>query len=67
MKKNIHPKYNNVIIKCSCGKLFNIKSTLKKNLVIEICSHCHPIYTGKQKQINIGNRIDRFNKQFGKT
>ncbi|AGI27030.1 50S ribosomal protein L31 [Candidatus Portiera aleyrodidarum] len=67
MKKNIHPKYNNVIIKCSCGKVFNIKSTLKKNFFIEICSHCHPVYTGKQKKINIGNRIDRFNKQFGTT
>ncbi|CEI58581.1 50S ribosomal protein L31 [Candidatus Portiera aleyrodidarum] len=66
MKKNLHPKYKNVMIKCVCGKIFNIKSTLKTNLIIEICSNCHPYYTGKQKKINIGNRIERFNKQFGK-
>ena len=66
MKKNIHPKYfNNAITTCSCGAIFKIGSTQEKSQV-EICSQCHPFYTGKKKVINTAGRVDRFNKIFEK-
>ncbi|AZP36416.1 50S ribosomal protein L31 [Candidatus Annandia adelgestsuga] len=64
MKKNIHPKFYSIMAKCSCGNNFNIKSTIHKNINIDVCSKCHPFYTGKQKIIDTGGRVDKFNKRF---
>lgn len=67
MKPDIHPKYEEVQVTCSCGNKFTTKSTLgKKELGIEICSQCHPFYTGKQKIIDTAGRVDRFNQRYGK-
>ncbi|CAL4043644.1 50S ribosomal protein L31 [Buchnera aphidicola (Phyllaphis fagi)] len=65
MKKNIHPKYYAISAICSCGNQINIFSTLnKKVLNLDICSNCHPFYTGKQRVVNRGGRIEKFNKKF---
>ena len=63
MKDKIHPKYNKVTVKCVCGNTFETKST-KDNLTVEICSNCHPFYTGKQRTISKAGRIERFNKRY---
>ena len=65
MKSAIHPDYNEVEVTCSCGSVFKTASTMKKPLHIEVCSECHPFYTGKQKIVDTGGRVDRFNKRFG--
>lgn len=65
VKKKIHPKYNKVSVSCSCGNKMNVFSTFnKKHLNLDICSCCHPFYTGKQRISNIGGRIERFNQKF---
>ena len=64
MKEGIHPKYEQTTIRCACGKVFTTGST-KKDIRVEICSKCHPFYTGKQKLVDTGGRVDRFNKRFG--
>ncbi|WP_343182516.1 50S ribosomal protein L31 [Buchnera aphidicola] len=65
MKKEIHPKYKKMIINCACGNIINIFSTLnKKNLNVDVCFKCHPFYTGKQRVISQGGRIEQFNKKF---
>ncbi|MCW5197067.1 50S ribosomal protein L31 [Buchnera aphidicola] len=65
MKKNIHPKYQSVSVICSCGNKVNIFSTInKRNLHLDICSSCHPFYTGKQRVVSRGGRIEKFNKKF---
>ncbi|UDG80408.1 50S ribosomal protein L31 [Candidatus Annandia pinicola] len=64
MKKKIHPKYKDIIVKCSCGNNIYIKSTICNNINIDICSKCHPFYTGKQRIIDTGGRVDKFNKRF---
>ncbi|CAL4324487.1 50S ribosomal protein L31 [Buchnera aphidicola] len=65
MKNNIHPVYNKISFHCSCGNTFEVCSTLKKNTVnIDICSQCHPFYTGKQRVVSKGGRIEQFNKKF---
>lgn len=65
MKKNIHPKNYVVNISCNCGNNFTIESTSNlKNMNIEVCSNCHPFYTGKQKIIDVAGRVDKFNKKF---
>jgi len=67
MKSKIHPKYQQVKYICSCGYTFTVRSTLGvKESHIDICSECHPFYTGKQKLIDTAGRVDRFNKKFGK-
>lgn len=63
MKEGIHPKYESATIKCACGELIETKST-KQDIHIDICSKCHPFFTGKQKLIDTGGRIDRFKKKF---
>lgn len=63
MKKDIHPKYGNAIISCACGNIFETGST-KKNMKVEICSACHPLFTGKQKIIDTAGRVERFNKKY---
>ncbi|GAF85788.1 unnamed protein product [marine sediment metagenome] len=63
MKKGIHPKYEKSIISCACGNSFETGST-KKNMKVEICSVCHPFFTGKQKIIDTAGRVERFNKKY---
>lgn len=65
MKKELHPKYNEVEVTCACGNKFTTKST-KDEIKVEICSACHPFYTGKQKSLEKGGRVEKFNKKFGK-
>jgi large subunit ribosomal protein L31 len=65
MQKDIHPKYEAIKATWSCGNVVETRSTLCKDMHIDTCSACHPFYTGKQKNIDVGGRIDRFNKRFG--
>ena len=64
MKDGIHPNYAETTIKCVCGNIINTRST-KKDIKVEICSKCHPFYTGKQKLVDTAGRVDRFKKRFG--
>ena len=64
MKSGIHPDYKETTIICACGNVINTRST-KENIKVEICSKCHPFYTGKQKLVDTGGRVDRFKKRFG--
>lgn len=64
MKEGIHPKYGETVVKCACGETFKTGST-KETLRVDICSKCHPFFTGKQKLIDTGGRVDRFKKKFG--
>lgn len=64
MKDKIHPKYGESTVKCACGETFMTEST-KDNLRVEICSKCHPFFTGKQKFIDVGGRVDKFKKKYG--
>ena len=64
MKKDIHPKYELTTIKCACGNVIETRSTVK-NIEVEICSACHPFFTGKQKLVDTAGRIERFNKKYG--
>ena len=63
MKEGIHPQYKITTVKCACGNEFQVGST-KENIRVEICSNCHPFYTGKQKLVDTGGRVDRFKKRF---
>lgn len=63
MKKDGHPKYLKSIIHCGCGNTFETRSTAG-NMQIDICSNCHPFFTGKQRMIDTGGRVDRFNRRF---
>ncbi len=63
MKKGIHPEYEETTITCACGNVIKTRST-KKDIKVEICSKCHPFYTGKQKLVDTGGRVDRFKKRF---
>lgn len=65
MKQGIHPKYDTIKVTCSCGNAFETRSTRGEDLHIDVCSECHPFYTGKQKVLDTGGRVDRFNKRFG--
>jgi large subunit ribosomal protein L31 len=65
MKADIHPAYEDVNITCSCGNSFKTRSTVGKDLTIEVCAQCHPFYTGKQKMLDTGGRVDRFRKKYG--
>jgi large subunit ribosomal protein L31 len=64
MKKGIHPEYSETKITCACGNVIETRST-KKNIRIEVCSQCHPFYTGKQKLVDSAGRVERFQKKFG--
>jgi large subunit ribosomal protein L31 len=66
MKKDIHPKYGKATISCACGNSFETGST-KKNMKVEICSVCHPFFTGKQKIIDTAGRVERFNRKYNLT
>lgn len=65
MKADIHPNYTDLVATCSCGNVIKTRSTLGTELSIDVCSECHPFYTGKQKIVDSGGRIDRFTKRFG--
>ncbi|TDI22385.1 MAG: 50S ribosomal protein L31 [Acidobacteria bacterium] len=64
MRQGIHPEYFNVDVRCACGATWNTRST-KKELRLEICSNCHPFFTGKQKLIDTEGRVERFMKKYG--
>ena len=66
MKEGIHPKYNNVTVSCACGNEFETRST-KSEIRLEICSACHPFFTGKQKLVDSGGRVERFQRRYGRT
>jgi len=65
MKSDIHPKTYAVTVRCACGATFETIST-KEDLRVDICSKCHPFYTGKQKLVDTGGRVDKFNKRMGR-
>ena len=64
MKQDIHPDYQDMTASCSCGNKITVRSTLKKNISLDVCSECHPFYTGKQRNVDTGGRVDKFNKRF---
>lgn len=66
MKKGIHPEYLDCTVTCSCGNTFKTRST-KKEIRVEICSNCHPFYTGKQRLVDSGGRVERFKKRLVKS
>ena len=66
MKQGIHPEYHEITVHCACGDQFTTRSTRKTDLHVEICSMCHPFFTGKQKLVDTAGRVDRFNKRYGK-
>ncbi len=66
MKEKIHPVYHQTQVVCSCGEQFTTRST-KKEIRLEICSACHPFFTGKQKLVDTAGRVERFNKKYNRT
>jgi len=65
MKTNIHPDYADINVSCSCGNTFVTKSTVGKDLTLDVCSKCHPFYTGKQKLLDTAGRVDKFRQKYG--
>lgn len=65
MKPEIHPAYNEITVNCSCGHSFKTRSTMGKSLHIEVCSQCHPFYTGKQKIVDTAGRVEKFRQKYG--
>ncbi|MCK7459816.1 50S ribosomal protein L31 [Idiomarina aminovorans] len=65
MKQGIHPKYETLKVSCSCGNTFETRSTRSEDLHLDVCSECHPFYTGKQRVMDTGGRVDKFKKRFG--
>lgn len=65
MKPDIHPEYGESKVSCSCGETFTTRST-KPEIKVEICSVCHPFYTGKQRLVDTGGRVERFNRKYGR-
>ena len=65
MREGIHPKFEEITATCSCGSVMTTRSTFTQDLTLDVCSQCHPFYTGKQKVMDTGGRIDRFQKRFG--
>jgi len=66
MKKGIHPQYQECQVACACGNTFTTRST-KKEIRVEICSSCHPFFTGKQKFVDSAGRVEKFRKKYGPT
>ena len=66
MKSDIHPAYGDIKVTCSCGSIIETRSTVGRDLTIEVCSQCHPFYTGKQKIVDSGGRVDKFRRRYGK-
>ncbi len=65
MKTGIHPEYKEIQVACACGNIFTTRSTLGHNLQIEVCASCHPFYTGKQKIVDSGGRVEKFRQKYG--
>jgi large subunit ribosomal protein L31 len=65
MQTDIHPKYADMTVKCTCGNTFTTQSTKAGPLSVELCNECHPYFTGKQKLVDAGGRVERFNKRYG--
>ena len=63
MKQGIHPNYEPTVIRCACGATYETRST-RKDLRVDICANCHPFFTGKQKLVDTGGRVDRFKKRY---
>ncbi len=66
MKAGIHPEYKPIVITCACGEVIHTRSTRSGNLRIDICSKCHPLFTGKQKLLDTAGRVERFRRKFSK-
>lgn len=66
MKAELHPEYPEIKVTCSCGNTFTTRSTLSEDLSVEVCSKCHPFYTGKQKIVDTGGRVDKFRRKYGR-
>ena len=66
MKADIHPDYQEISVTCSCGNAFETRSTMNKKLNIEVCSQCHPFYTGKQKIVDTAGRVEKFRQKYSK-
>jgi large subunit ribosomal protein L31 len=66
MKANIHPEYAEVNVVCACGHTFKTRSTKKTEIRLEICSSCHPFFTGKQKLVDTAGRVERFQRKYGR-
>ena len=64
MKENIHPDYQDTTLTCACGNVIHTRST-RKNIKVEICTKCHPFFTGKQKLVDTSGRVDMFKKRYG--
>ena len=67
MKTDIHPTYSDTNVRCSCGNTFTTKSTVDGDLTVELCNECHPFFTGKQKLVDTGGRVERFQKRYAGT
>ena len=67
MKAETHPDYSEITVNCSCGNQFKTRSTLCKDLHVEVCSACHPFYTGKQKLLDTAGRVDKFRRRYKKS
>lgn len=65
MKTGIHPEYKEIQVSCTCGNRFSTRSTLGRDLTVEVCSACHPFYTGKQKIVDSAGRVEKFRKKYG--
>ena len=65
MKADTHPKSERIVATCSCGNTIETESTLCKDIYLDVCSACHPFYTGKQRNVDTGGRVDKFKKRFG--
>ena len=65
MKTDVHPKYTDIAVRCSCGNVINTKSTRGGEMFVDLCNECHPYFTGKQKLVDTGGRVERFNKRYG--
>jgi large subunit ribosomal protein L31 len=65
MKSDIHPAYDALTVKCTCGNTFTTRSTQPGSHSVELCNECHPFFTGKQKLVDTGGRVDRFNRRYG--
>jgi large subunit ribosomal protein L31 len=64
MKASIHPDYTEINVTCSCGNTFKTRSTVARDLQVDVCSSCHPFYTGKQKMVDTAGRVDKFRKRY---
>ncbi len=66
MKAEVHPTYSEITVTCSCSNVFKTRSTLAKDLQVEVCSACHPFYTGKQKMLDTAGRVEKFRQKYAR-